>query len=119
MPTLLELCAAVVLVLATLTALGVTSRRLWRFTRLSVHAFETIQRELNPNGGGSTHDLVRKLAVRMDDTDMRIAAVQASADAAKEVATATAALTAVHYAENASRLDRLEARIVEVGEAAA
>lgn len=118
MPTLLEFCAGVVLVLTTLTAVGVMVRRLWRFVRLSVHAFETIQRELTPNGGGSTHDLVRKLAKRVDESDDKIAAVQSSAEEARKVALATAALTARQHGENVTRLDALEARIAEHGDAA-
>lgn len=79
------LAAEVTAVIALLTALGWGGRRLWRFLRLSVHAFETIvgddkrpglagrlelvEKQLQPNGGGTLRDSINRIETRVDEID--------------------------------------------------
>jgi hypothetical protein len=106
--SVVEWSAAIVAIAAAVSALGLLSRRLWRFVRLSVHAFETIQRELTPNGGGSTHDLVRKLAARTDGLEEHVDQVHSAAQEAARIARETAQLAAEQHGQNVARLDWLE-----------
>jgi hypothetical protein len=79
---LIEWAGGIVAVLGALSAVFLAGQRLWKFVRLSVHAFETIvgtpekagkpgsgmpgmadrldsvEKELRPNGGGSLRDVV-------------------------------------------------------------
>lgn len=67
--SLQDLSAGLIALVAALTALGWLLKRIWRFLRIAVKAAETIQRELTPNGGGSTYDLVRKVNARVDQLE--------------------------------------------------
>lgn len=79
--TVLESAATQLLLLvAVLGALGALSKKAWKVTRQAVHAFETIQRELSPNGGGSTYDLVRKQIGKTDDLSSQVESLRAKVD---------------------------------------
>lgn len=102
MSPLLEVAAAVSLILACLTAVGVMGRKLWRGTRKVVHAVEIIQRELNPNGGGSTYDRAKVAAEAAVQAETKAEQVAANLSAfqqhqAVDSAAATAALAKVQH----------------------
>lgn len=92
-------------------AAGWTLKRLWGAAVLSVHAFETIQRELAPNGGESTYDLVRKVKAQGDQHEARLTDVEAltrsAAGAAAQAAEeARLAVTAANIAVAEARASR-------------
>jgi hypothetical protein len=103
-----QVLTGIVLIAAALTALGVlakylrrAARALWRFGEKSVRAFEIIERELTPNGGGSTYDIVRQ-------DHARLAAVEGLAAQAAEKA--EAARVAAERVEAQRRQDVAELR---------
>lgn len=105
---LTQMSSAVVALVALLGAIRWLSQRLWHFAILSVHAFETIQKELNPNGGGSTYDLVRKVKAQNDLQDERLAAVEAKADTAVAEAKQGRAVMADAHKQNVAEIARTQ-----------
>jgi hypothetical protein len=106
-----QIAVPVVGLVALLTAVGWLTQRLWRVIRLSVHAFETIQKELSPNGGGSTHDIVRQLKVQADLHELRLdeigtEAKQATASAGQAAERADLAATAAGQAVDEAKTAR-------------
>lgn len=113
-------------VLTAFSVIGLALRRLWRFIRLSVHAFETIQRELTPNGGGSTHDLVREHSKELADLKAKVEAAAGLATSAASEATeaasaasVAAAAAQVNRAVIAEGAERTRSQISEVRTAVA
>ena len=80
--TFQEVSAFTAALAALLVAVGWLLKKAWGFTRLSVHAFETIQKELTPNGGFTTYDLVRKLKAQSDVHETRLDAIEETAQQA-------------------------------------
>lgn len=93
-----------VLLAAALTALGYLTRSLWRGVRVAVHAAETIQREFNPNGGGSTYDIVRGHSSELERQTQALSDLKAEVDAVRSAA--DTATTKAVQAVNEAKLSR-------------
>lgn len=102
MSPLLEVAAAITLILGCVTAIGLLLKRLWGGLRGAVHAVEIIQRELRPNGGGSTYDrakIAAEAAVRAEGKAEQVAADLATFrdHQADDSASAAAAIARVQH----------------------